>query len=344
MGVIIMPLMDGPQSHLSNMGRSVVIYLDTSDQNALAGTASASDSIYNAESGYSENLTPDRRMVSLLAHDSQATWVAKLRQSGKPVRHAVDLVVCITAQFSIQPHCRQWSFVRLTRHDSARTNRVRHATTFRLQQQGRLSHACKTASTTTFKFLSQNARSICVVMFKKCAKSDAMILKSRRSRTVLCYRFDRGKPNPLAVLRFGDSPIARQQLSGIPQDGRATGVNRPASYPARCLASCPSVVPAIARKIHHPAPQHPRQRLAGQPTRRVAMFASQLARRASGFLRNISPDDLQEIHRHDFNPDSPKHEFIHTVANARSRKATPSSSGISAAAASCSFQQPDTVP
>lgn len=152
------------------------------------------------------------------------------------------------------------------------------------------------------------------------------------------------KPNPLAVLRFGDSPIARQQLSGIPQDGRATGVNRPASYPARCLASCPSVVPAIARKIHHPAPQHPRQRLAGQPTRRVAMFASQLARRASGFLRNISPDDLQEIHRHDFNPDSPKHEFIHTVANARSRKATPSSSGISAAAASCSFQQPDTVP
>lgn len=259
--------MDGPQSHLASVGRSVWIHLGPSDQNALAETASASDSIYNDESGYSENLTPGRRMVSLLAHDPQASWAAKARRARKPERNAVTPVVCIAAQFPILRHYCEWSSVRLTRHGLVTTNCKPRATPFSLRQQDRFCHACKTATAGMLKFLTQNAHSICVVMRKRRIKSDAMILKSQCSRTFCAIAFIGCKPNPLAVLRFPNSPTARRQLSGVPRDGHAASTNHPASHPARCLAPCPFVVSAIAWNGRCHASQHPRQQLAERPAR-----------------------------------------------------------------------------
>ena len=92
------------------------------------------------------------------------------------------------------------------------------------------------------------------------------------------------KPYPLAGLRFHDSPMARRNLRGVPQDGRATSATQPARHPARCLASYLHNVHAIGaqqptrcrrttgetnRKITCVMPmsdaRRPRRKLARQP-------------------------------------------------------------------------------
>ena len=54
------------------------------------------------------------------------------------------------------------------------------------------------------------------------------------------------KPYPLSRQGFYGSPIARRKLRGVPRDGRAMGANHPARNPAKCLASYPRNVPAMA--------------------------------------------------------------------------------------------------
>src|SRR5208282_4083023 len=63
-------------------------------------------------------------------------------------------------------------------------------------------HARKNENTGTLNFTSQIAPSICTVRHTKRVKTNATIFKSRCSRTVLCYRFDRVEALPLVRTRI----------------------------------------------------------------------------------------------------------------------------------------------
>jgi hypothetical protein len=96
--------------------------------------------------------------------------------------------------------------------------------TFLSQQSDCARHARKNENADTFNFTSQIASSIYSVAFAKCEKSDATIFKSRCSRTVVCYRFDRVEALPLVrtrILRLANSSpkIARSPARGS-RDGR----------------------------------------------------------------------------------------------------------------------------
>ena len=84
--------------------------------------------------------------------------------------------------------------------------------------------ARKNENADTFNFTSQIASSICTVMFTKRVKPDATIFKSRCSRTVLCYRFDRVEALPLVWTRFlrlaHSSPITARSPARRSRDGR----------------------------------------------------------------------------------------------------------------------------
>ena len=83
-----------------------------------------------------------------------------------------------------------------------------------------------------FKFAPRIAPSICTVIRTKRVKRDATIFKSRCSRTVLCYRFDRVEALPLVWTRFlrlaHSSPKisrnpARRSRDGCETSGKKSG-------------------------------------------------------------------------------------------------------------------------
>ena len=89
-------------------------------------------------------------------------------------------------------------------------------------------------------------------------------------------------PYSLAGLRFHDSPMARRNLCGVPQDGRATSAMQPARHPARCLASQLRNVRATGRQ----PPTHCR-RMTGETTRKITGVTPMSgARRPPGNLRD----------------------------------------------------------
>ena len=105
-------------------------------------------------------------------------------------------------------------------------------TAFHFQQPdcGRRVH--KKANADTFNFTAQIPPSICTVTFTKLVEPDAIIFKSRCSRTVLCYRFDRVEALPLVWTRFlrlaNSSPKtarspARQSRDGREPSGKKSG-------------------------------------------------------------------------------------------------------------------------
>ena len=75
-------------------------------------------------------------------------------------------------------------------------------TTFHSRQSDCDRRTRKNENTGTLNFTSQIARSICTVRHTKRVKPDATIFKSRCSRTVLRYRFDRVEALPLVSTRF----------------------------------------------------------------------------------------------------------------------------------------------
>ena len=84
--------------------------------------------------------------------------------------------------------------------------------------------ARKNESSNTVNFTSQIASSICTFTFTKCVKLGATIFKSRCSRTVLCYRFDRVEALPLVSTRFlrlaNSSPKTARSPARRSRDGR----------------------------------------------------------------------------------------------------------------------------
>jgi hypothetical protein len=74
--------------------------------------------------------------------------------------------------------------------------------TFHSRQTDCDRHARKNENTGTLYFTLQIAPSICTVRHTKRVKTNATIFKSRCSRTVLCYRFDKVEALPLSFVRF----------------------------------------------------------------------------------------------------------------------------------------------
>ena len=98
--------------------------------------------------------------------------------------------------------------------------------TFHSRQTDCDRHARKNENTGTLNFTSQIAPSICTVIRTKRVKRDATIFKSRCSRTVLCYRFDRVEALPLNFVRFlrlaKSSPKTAPSPARRSRDGRET--------------------------------------------------------------------------------------------------------------------------
>jgi hypothetical protein len=99
-------------------------------------------------------------------------------------------------------------------------------TTFHSRQTDCARRARKNEYANTFNFTSQIAPSIYTVRHTKRVKTNAAIFKSRCSRTVLCYRFDRVEALPLVWTRFlrlanSSLKLARSPARGS-RDGRET--------------------------------------------------------------------------------------------------------------------------
>jgi hypothetical protein len=98
--------------------------------------------------------------------------------------------------------------------------------TFLSHQSDCARHACKNENADTVNFTSQIVPSICAFMHTKHDKRGATIFKSRCSRTVLCYRFDRVEALPLVSTRFlrpaHISPKTARSPARWARDGRKT--------------------------------------------------------------------------------------------------------------------------
>ena len=98
--------------------------------------------------------------------------------------------------------------------------------TFHSRQPDCDRRARKNESSNTVNFTSQIASSICTFTFTKCVKLGATIFKSRCSRTVLCYRFDRVEAKPLVRTRFlrlaNSLPKSARSPARRPRDVRET--------------------------------------------------------------------------------------------------------------------------
>ena len=99
-------------------------------------------------------------------------------------------------------------------------------TTFHSRQSGDARRTRKNENADTFNFASQIPPSICAVMHTKRVKRGATIFKSRCSRTVVCYRFDRVEALPLVSTRFlrlaHSSPKVARSPARRSRDGRET--------------------------------------------------------------------------------------------------------------------------
>jgi len=109
------------------------------------------------------------------------------------------------------------------------------------------------ATASTFNFTSQTASSICTVAFTKREKSDAIIYKSRCSRTIVCYRLDRPYALPLSPLRFSrlanSSPMVTRSPARRSRNGREA-TNKTSGEMSRVMsAQLPSNSQTVARAM-----------------------------------------------------------------------------------------------
>ena len=123
-------------------------------------------------------------------------------------------------------------------------------TTFYFRQPDRARPAHKKVNASTANFTSQIAPSICAVMHTKHDKRGATIFKSRCSRTVLCYRFDRVEALPLVwtrILRLAQiSPLEARSPARRPHDDREISGKTSGEISRRKSESCPGNGRAVA--------------------------------------------------------------------------------------------------
>jgi len=181
--------------------------------------------------------------------------------------------------------------------------------TFHSRQTDCDRRARKNENTGTSNFTSQIAPSICTVMFTKRVKTNATIFKSRCSRTVLCYRFDRVEALPLVWTRFlrltNSSPKIARNPARRSRDGREPSGKTSGEISRVISAQCPgngrtvaTAMPLNARRDDSqdnlPCAELERAMSAPETCETTRNLAAQQP-------RNISQDDSSESRRHVFN-------------------------------------------
>jgi hypothetical protein len=115
--------------------------------------------------------------------------------------------------------------------------------TFHSRQPDCDRHARKDENADTVNFTSQIASLICTATFTKRVKPAATIFKSRCSRTVVCYRFDRVEALPLVWTRFlrlaNSSPKTARSPARRPGDGRETSGKKSGEISRVISVQCP---------------------------------------------------------------------------------------------------------
>ena len=129
--------------------------------------------------------------------------------------------------------------------------------TFHSRQSDCARRARKNENAATFNFTSQIASAICTVMITKRVKLDAVMFKSRCSRTAVSYRFYRGHAKPLNCVRFfrlaNSSPViqrypASRSRSVREPSGKTSGkvsCATSAQFPGNCRAVANTLPPNI---------------------------------------------------------------------------------------------------
>jgi hypothetical protein len=181
--------------------------------------------------------------------------------------------------------------------------------TFLYQQSNCARHVRKNENADTVNFTSQIAPSICAATFTKRVEPDAIIFKSRCSRTVLCYRFDRVEALPLVSTRFlrlaKSSPKLARSPARRPRDGRKPSGKKSGEMSRVISAQRPGNGRTVAAAMSPSVRQDDSQdnlpcagfgRAMSTPetcetTRNLAVQQPQ----------NISQDDSSESRRHVFN-------------------------------------------
>jgi hypothetical protein len=181
--------------------------------------------------------------------------------------------------------------------------------TFHSRQTDCDRHARKNENTGTLYFTSQIAPSICTVIRTKRVKRDATIFKSRCSRTVLCYRFDRVEALPLNFVRFlrlaKSSPKTARSPARRSRDGRETSGKKSGEMSRVMSVQLPgngrTVAAAMPRNVRQDDSQD-NLPCAGLGRAMSAPEACEATRNlAAQQPRNISQDDSSESRRHVFN-------------------------------------------
>jgi len=180
---------------------------------------------------------------------------------------------------------------------------------FHSRQSDCARHARKNENAGTFNFTTQIAPSICTAMNTKRVKTNATIFKSRCSRTVLCYRFDRVEALPLNFVRFlrpaKSAPKTARSPARRSRDGRETSGKKSGEI-SRVMSA---QLPGNGRTVAAATPPNVRQDdsqdnlpCAGLGRAMSAPEACEATRNlAAQQPRNISQDDSSESRLHVFN-------------------------------------------
>jgi hypothetical protein len=181
--------------------------------------------------------------------------------------------------------------------------------TFHFRQPDCDRHARKNENSETVNFTSQIASLICTATFTNRVKPGATIFKSRCSRTVLCYRFDRVEALPLNFVRFlrlaKSSPKTAPSPARRSRDGRETSGKKSGEM-SRVMSA---QLPGSGRTVAAAMPPNVRQDdsqdgspCAGLGRAMSAPEACEATRNlAAKQPRNISQDDSSESRLHVFN-------------------------------------------
>ena len=175
--------------------------------------------------------------------------------------------------------------------------------TFLSQQLDCARRARKNENADTVNFTSQIASLICTATFTKRVKPDATIFKSRCSRTVLCYRFDRVEALPLVRTRILRLANSSSKIARSPARGSRDGREPSGKTSGEIFRVMSAQLPGNGRKVAAAMPPNVRQDSSqdGSPCAGLgrAMSASEARETETG--GNISQDDSSESRRHVLN-------------------------------------------
>jgi len=180
---------------------------------------------------------------------------------------------------------------------------------FHSRQSDCARHARKNENAGTVNFTTQIAPSICTAMNTKRVKTNGTIFKSRCSRTVLCYRFDRVEALPLVSTRFSRLAYSSPNLARSParrsRDGREPAGKKSGEISRVMSAQLPGNGRTVAAAMPPDGRRDNSQDNLPCVGFERAMSAPEACETTRNLAvkqpRNISQDDSSKTRRHVFN-------------------------------------------